>query len=154
MRLLLPILILLSAQARSEDIAVPTAEEIRKVSKYYYEGKPQGPILVEVKACTKIDFEKTSPTKNECIEEVRGPLPRGTHVHAWTLWMVPEGGQYDDAAIQYVHEGEVHASIDLNLTPALRSRAFRANALTRPGKWEIRVVRKGNILGTVSLTAI
>lgn len=146
--------LVMSNAAHAEDVPAPSPQEIRKVSKYYYEGKAQGPILVDLKACTKIDFDKGSPTQNECVEEVKDTVPKGTQVHAWTLWLVPEGGQYDDAALEYVYEGEVRASIHLNLTSALRSRAFRATALTRTGKWQVRVVRKGTVLGSVSLVAL
>lgn len=152
-KLLISWFLLSSAAVYAEELPAPTTEELKKVIRYYYEGKSLGPILIEVKACTRIDFDKSSPTKHECLEEVKSPVARGTHVHAWTLWTVPEGGQYDDAAIQYVHEGTVKASIDLNLTPSLRSRAFRANALSKAGQWEIRVVRQGKVLGSVSFVA-
>lgn len=152
-QLLIAITLCGSAALASEESALPSKEELKKVIRYYYEGKSLGPILLEVKACTRVDFDKNSPTKHECVEEVKSPIAKGSHVHAWTLWTVPEGGQYDDAAIQYLHEGTVKASIDLNLTAALRSRAFRANALSKAGQWEIRVVRQGKVLGSVSFLA-
>lgn len=130
---------------------IPTSAELKKVIHYYYKGKDLGPLLADFKACLRMDLDKESPTRNECLEEVSGPVARGTHVHAWTLWMVPDEGQYDDVAIQFVHEGNVRSTIDLNLTPALRSRAFRASVLSKPGTWQLRVVRQGKTLSSIDV---
>lgn len=130
----------------------PAAEEARKVIAYYYGGKDQGPVLVELKPCLKTDSGKESPTKNECVEPVAGPVKKGTIVHAWTLWMVPDGGSYDDVALQFAHEGQVRTTVDIQLTTSLRSRTWRSSALTKKGKWEIRVVRAGKVIASAPVT--
>ncbi|MBI3183083.1 MAG: hypothetical protein HYZ28_13175 [Myxococcales bacterium] len=121
--------------------SAPSAEEAKKVIEYYYKGKEQGPVLVELKACTKLDTGKDSPTKNECLEVVNGPVKKGTNVHGWTLWLVPDGGTYEDVAIQFVHEGQVRSTMDVKLASSLRSRTYRASPLSKAGKWEIKVTR-------------
>lgn len=134
--------------------AAPSPAEAKEVIEYYYGGKEQGPILAELKACTKVDTGKDSPTRSDCLEVVSGPLKKGANVHAWTLWLVPDGGSYEDVAIQFLHEGQVRSTMDIKLTSSLRTRTYRASTLSKAGKWEIKVVRGNEMkeLGKVSLT--
>ncbi len=127
--------------AKATPAEAPSPAEVKKVIHYYYGGKDAGPVLADFKACTKVDTGKNSPTKNECLEEVKGPVKKGTNVHAWTLWLVPDGGNYEDIAIQYLHEGQVRSTMDIKLTTSLRSRTYRASPLSKAGKWTIKVVR-------------
>lgn len=117
--------------------------------RYYYGGKDQGPVLVELRACLKVDAGKDSPNRGDCLETVSGPVAKNTNVHAWMIWLVPDGGSYDDVVLQYVYEGQVRASLDLSLSASLRSRVSRANTLSKSGNWQIRVVRGDKVLGTV-----
>lgn len=129
----------------------PTPEELKKVIRYYFSGKDQGPILVDFKACTKVDTGKDSPTKSECLETISGPVKKGTNVHAWTMWLVPEGGSYDDLSIQFIHEGQVRTTTDIPLTASLRSRTYRATTVTKTGKWEVKVLRGGKELARIPM---
>lgn len=131
----------------------PPADTIKQVLEYYLNGKARGPALLEVKPCLKVDG-KEGPTKNECVEPVMGPVKKNTTVHAWTLWYVPEGGDYDDISVQYVHEGVVRSTIDLKLDKPGRSRTWRASTLAKSGKWTIKVLRGTTELGLATLTVI
>jgi hypothetical protein len=135
------------------DVPVPSAAEAKKVTDYYFYGRDKGPLLIELKPCLKVDSGKDSPTKNDCVEAVSGPVKKGTTVHAWTLWLVPEGGSYDDVSIQYLFEGQVRSTMDVKLDKGgQRSRTWRSSGLTRSGKWEIKVMRGTRELGSATVT--
>jgi hypothetical protein len=131
----------------------PPTDEVRRVVDYYYNGKDRGPVLMELKACLKVDSAKDSPTKNECIEEVKGPVKVNTTVHGWTSWYMPKGGLYDDVSVQFAHEGQVRSTVDVKLDTEGRSRTWRSQNVSKKGKWTITVVRGGVVLGTTSFTA-
>jgi hypothetical protein len=130
----------------------PPAEEVRRVLDYYFNGKDRGPTLVELKACLKVDTAKDSPTRFECLEEVKGPVKMNTNVHAWLVFFVPRGANYDDVAIQFLHEGNVRSTIDTKLDLEMRVRTFRSQQMTKKGKWTINVVRGSTVLGTTTVT--
>jgi hypothetical protein len=131
----------------------PPAEVIKQVLEYYLNGKDRGPALLEVKPCLKVD-SKEGPTRFECLEPVTGPVKKNTTVHAWTLWYVPEGGNYDDISVQYLHEGVVRSTIDLKLDRPGRSRTWRASNLAKSGKWTIKILRGTTELGLTTVTVI
>ncbi|MHB8879137.1 MAG: hypothetical protein ACYC8T_36015, partial [Myxococcaceae bacterium] len=136
----------------AKDVEVPTQAEAKKVLEYYYHGKDKGPLLLELVACTKVDSGKNSPTKNECIEPVAGPVKKGTTVHAWTSWMVPLDGNYEDVIIQYLLDGQVRTTADVKISGGARSRTWRASTLSKAGKWDIKVLRGGTELASASIT--
>ena len=131
---------------------VSTADEVRHVVDYLYNGKDRGPVLMELKACLKVDSGKDSPTKNECIDEVKGPVKANTTVHGWTMWFMPKGAVYDDVSIQYALEGTVRNTDDVKLDTEGRSRTWRSHALSKKGKWTITAVRGGTVLGSTTIT--
>ncbi|MGC4115149.1 MAG: hypothetical protein QM765_11180 [Myxococcales bacterium] len=134
--------------AASAQTAEPTPDEIDRVLEYFNSGKGRGPILTGFKACTSVDNKKDSPTRLECSEEVSGPVKKGTVVHAWTAWFVPQGDRYDDIAVQFVHEGSLRATVDVSVTTAYRTRSYKSQALTKSGNWEIKVVRGEKVLAS------
>ncbi|MGQ0503983.1 MAG: hypothetical protein ACT4TC_01550 [Myxococcaceae bacterium] len=143
-----------SATAPAAKVETPTAAELKKVITYYYQGKDQGPILVELKPCQKMESARTGATKSECLETVSGPVKKGTVINAWTLWMVPDGGKYDDVFLQFVHEGQVRSTVDIKLDAAFRSRVWRPSALQKAGKWELKALRGTTELASVSVTVV
>lgn len=140
MTLLAPV----AAQAEGQ----PTPEEIAKVMGYFQGGKGQGPVLTDFKACLTIDNRKDSPTRFECLEPVSGAVKKGTVVHAWTSWFVPQDDKYDDITVQFVHEGSVRATQDILVTTAYRTRSYKTLTLSKPGRWEIKLMRAGSLLAT------
>jgi hypothetical protein len=153
--------VVLSTSIFAEDAAAPaapvqpppSADEVRRVLDYYYNGKDRGPTLVELKACLKVDTQKDSTTKFDCVEEVKGAVKLNTLVHGWMMWLLPKGANYDDVALQFAHEGQVRSTIDIKLEGEMRSRTFRSQQLSKKGKWTISVVRGSTVLGTTTVTA-
>lgn len=131
----------------------PPADEIKRVLDYYYNGKDRGPALVELKACLKVDSTKGSPTLNECVEEVKGPVKVNQAVHGWLAWYVPKGGSYEDVSVQFLLNGEVRSTQDIKLDGEGRTRTWRTQAATKKGKWTIKVTYKGKELGSTTYTA-
>lgn len=131
----------------------PPADEVRRVLDYYFNGKDRGPTLVELKACLKVDSQKDSPTRFDCVEEVKGPVKVNTTVHGWTMWFLPKGANYDDVTVQFAHEGTVRSTVDVKLDTEMRARTWRSQNMTKKGKWTISVVRGGTVLGTTTVTA-
>ncbi|MBX7115416.1 MAG: hypothetical protein K1X64_13895 [Myxococcaceae bacterium] len=154
-------LLLISVTAAAQDGGKPASAEpppnpeiIKQVLDYYYNGKARGPALLEFKACTKIDTAKDSPTKNECAEVATGPVKKNTAVQAWTLWYVPEGGNYEDISIQCLHQGQVRSTVDLTLNAAGRSRSWRSCTMSKTGQWTFKVTRGGTELGSTMVNVI
>ncbi len=139
--------------ARAADAPpAPSAEEVKKVVEYYKAGKDAGPVLAELKACLTVDTKKGSPTQWECTEAVSGPVKKGTTVNAWMNWLVPKDGAYSDLVVQWLLDGQVRTTQDLELkTPALGARSYKASTLSKPGKWEIKVLQGSKELGSVKV---
>ena len=132
----------------------PPADEINRVLEYYFNGKDRGPALTALKACLKVDSNKDSPTKFECLEPVNGPVKKGTTVNLWVTFFVPEGGNYDDVRMQFLHEKEARSTLDLKLDKSMRSRTWRPQGMTKAGKWTLRVLRGEKELGSTQVTVI
>jgi len=129
----------------------PPADEIKRVLDYQENGKDRGPALLELVACTKVDNTRSNDTVNTCIEPVTDPVKKGTTVFAWTLWFCPKGGRYEDVMIQFVHEGTVRNTVDVTIQGLARTRTWRGHSLTRPGTWEIKVLRGDKVLGATTV---
>ncbi|MEW6430973.1 MAG: hypothetical protein AB1730_05635 [Myxococcota bacterium] len=125
----------------------PPADEIKRVLDYQENGKDRGPALLELVPCTRVDTSKGSETANTCIEPVTGPVKKGTTVFAWTLWFCPKGGKYEDVMIQFLHEGQVRSTVDITIQGLARTRTWRGYSLTKPGKWEIKILRGAQEVG-------
>ena len=153
-RVLMALLVLSSLRAFAQDAGAseppPPADEIKRVLDYYYNGKDRGPALIELKACLKVDGTKGSPTLNECVDEVKGPVKLNANVHGWMAWYVPKGGSYDDVTLQFLFNGEVRQTLDIKLDGEGRTRTWRTQGATKKGKWQIKVMRQGKELGATS----
>jgi hypothetical protein len=136
----------------ARDVPMPSSDEGRRVIDYYYYGKDKGPLLLEWKACLKVDNNKASPTKNECIEPVSGPVKKNSNVHFWTTWLVPQDGKYDNVRVQYLYNGEARNTLDVTLQPAFRSRDWRTASLGKAGKWTIKVLYGDKELASTDVT--
>jgi hypothetical protein len=130
----------------------PPADEINRVLEYYFYGKDRGPALTALKACLKVDSNKDSPTKFECLEAVSGPVKKGQTVNLWVTFFVPEGGNYDDVRMVFIHEKEIRSTIDLKLDKSMRSRTWRPQGMTKAGKWTLKVMRGDKELGSTQVT--
>jgi hypothetical protein len=138
--------------APTRDVPLPTSDEGRRVIDYYYYGKDKGPLLLEAKACLKVDTNKASPTKHECIEPVTGPVKKNTSIHLWSTWLVPQDGKYDNVRVQYVFNGEARNTLDVTLQPAFRTRDWRTASLGKVGKWTIKLLYGDKELSSTDVT--
>ncbi|HVO31622.1 MAG TPA: hypothetical protein VMV18_12835 [bacterium] len=131
----------------------PSPDEAVRVANYYFGGKDAGPLLVKTVACLKVDESADSPTKNQCVQPVNGPVPKGADVIAWTQWLVPVDGKYTDVSIQFVVDGSVHETREIDsLNEGLRMYVWRAATMSKSGKWTVKVVRAGKDLASVDVT--
>ena len=104
----------LAVTARAE---APTADEINKVYDYFKTGKDTGPVLLELEPCLKAG-KKPGDDHMSCLEEVTGPVKKGTAVSAWMRWFAPQGGKYEDLSVQFVLAGEVKSTKDFSVGEA------------------------------------
>lgn len=132
---------------------IPSAAEVKRVYDYLERGKEQGPILLDLIPCTKIDQAKGSPTQFQCLEPVQGPVKKGTVVNAWLQFLCPKDGKYEDLAVQYLHEGQVRQTADVVVGTSGRTRTWKAAALSKTGAWTIKLLRGDKELGSVTVTA-
>lgn len=141
--------LLIPAAAHAEK---PDPTTAWNVVSYYFNGADEGPLLMDSKLCLDVDTEKGSETRWECVKPAGDSVPKGTTVSAWTKWLVPKGGDYDDIMIQFVHEGMVRTTKDVKLTESLRMRTFRSDKLSKAGAWEIRILRGGEPVKKYTIT--
>ena len=140
---------LLAAPAAAGAQPDPTSEEVKKVVEYFNAGKDKGPVLSQLKPCLTIDTKKGSPTLWECTEPATGKVKKGSVVYAWTEWLVPKEGKYEDLTLQWLLEGTVRTTQDLSLTAAgVGLRTYKGTAVTKAGKWEIKVLRDNKELAS------
>ena len=139
----------LAARAEGEQ---PTPAEIARVMDYFNNGKGKGPVLTAFKACVDIDTAKNSATRFECTQEVSGPVKKGSMVHAWTSWFVPQGDQYDDISVRYLLDGAVRSTQDVSVATAYRTRIYKSLNLSKAGTWEIQIVRGEKVLSSTKVT--
>jgi hypothetical protein len=131
--------------------AVPTSDEIKRVLEFHESGKDQGPVLLDLVACLKVDTVRNSPTVYSCLEPVLGPVKKNATVSAWTAWFCPKGGSYEDVAIQFLHEGQVRTTLDVKVEGGWKSRTFRSHTLAKSGTWQVKVIRGAAVLGSVTV---
>ncbi|HEY3446959.1 MAG TPA: DUF2914 domain-containing protein [Myxococcales bacterium] len=140
--------------ARAEGPAAPSAEELKKVIDYYNNGKDSGPILAELKPCITVDTKKGSPTQWDCTEPVSGKVKKGTPVNAWMNFLVPKEAKYEDLSVQWILDGQVRTTQDLSLkNSAVGARTYLVSTISKPGKWEIKVMQGAKELGSAKFEA-
>jgi hypothetical protein len=150
-------LLTLSSSAWAQDSAAgaqlqpPPADELKRAIDYLENGKDSGPVLLDLIPCSKVDQAKGSSTLFTCLEPVSGAVKKGTTVQAWTQWFCPRGGKYEDITIQSSFEGEVRNTSDVVVEGLGRTRTWRSFTLSKPGKWQLKVMRAGKELGALNL---
>ena len=84
----------------------------------------------------------------------KGAVKKGTKISAWTNWLVPDKGNYTDIMIQFVHDGVVRSTQDINLNAGLRKRAFRTMAFNKLGDWQIKILRNRKVVATAKVKVV
>lgn len=132
----------------------PSPEVIKQFLDYQERGAASGPVLLDLIPCTKVDNTKGSPTQYQCIEPVKGSVPKGTTVFAWLQWMVPKDGKYEDVQIQFLHEGQVRKTVDNPVAGFGRTRGWRGENFNKVGKWTIKITRGAQEFGTATVDVV
>ncbi len=129
--------LLLTTSIYAGQVPEPSAKEVKTVLDYYYQG--ERPILAEVYLCAKVE-EKDKETKHNCVERFGSTAAKGDVVYVYIVAMVPRK-QKGELMVQAIHDGVVRSTKDITLTGRwFRSRAWRAFALRKPGKWDFKVL--------------
>lgn len=130
----------------------PSAEAVHAVWAYYYHGQGGGPVLVRLTPCLRVDTEKGSDTRYQCIEPLRGTVKKGDTVSAWMSWLVPSGDTVDDLMVQWAHNGVVRSTRDFKINgKGFRYRTYLSKTLHKTGRWEIIVRRGEAVLGRAEI---
>lgn len=132
----------------------PTADEINKVMTFYNDGKDDGPVLIELTPCLKVDKKPGERTKS-CVEPVTGPVAKKTVVNAFMRWFVPKGTKAADLDVQFAFDGDPRATKDFSIELENGSTGYgiwKGSTLSKPGEWEIRVRRGGNMVSSAKVT--
>lgn len=124
----------------SAAIAAPTAQMIKEVVDYYYNGEKDGPILTEAMLCKAV--------KNfECTEKINpNSVTKGETINVWMRFFVPKGASYDDILVEYKHEGIPRMLTPHKIEGSIRYRLVDKNSVDKAGNWTITVKRGINKL--------
>ena len=127
--------------------AQPTAAEIKKVVDYYLHGKDGGPVILEFVACKKVD--KNAEGKLACLEPMGASAKKGETITAFVRAFVPKDGKYEDLKVRFLLNGETRSTSDFTVTESLTGYAsYKATTASKPGTWEIQVLRGEAQLGS------
>lgn len=144
-----------TAPAR-EPVKAPTPEAVKSTWDYFYKGQGQGPLLVEARLCTKVDTEKDSPTRFECVTEV-GPegIKANTSVQVWQSYLVPQGDSIEDLMVQTRQGNVVRETKDVKLKgEGWRTRQWTGVRLGKPGDWTVTILRGDQVLKTLNVKVL
>ena len=130
-------------------VAKPAADSVRNVWKFFNEGQGQGVVLAEAKLC--LDVHKSGEQKSECTEEIPAEgVKVGTTVMVWQAYIVPKGDTYDDLAIQVKHDDVIRETRDVKVDgKSWRTRTWNGVRLTKPGKWNLVIMRGEQVLKSI-----
>lgn len=131
----------------------PTSEEAKKFLDFYYHGKGNGVVLVDMKICSSIGED--AENMNECAEEIMpDALKKGNAYYVWMVFLVPNGDEVDGIEIRFNRLGETRTTKETGVVGSIRYRTWRRFVPQSEGKWEIVVVHQGETLGTKNLKVI
>lgn len=141
----------LPAFAQEAAPAAPTAEEIKRVTEYFLKGKDVGPVLMDFIPCKKTG--KNADGKLMCEEPLGATAKKGDPLIAFVKFFVPKGGKYEDLKIKFLLNGEVRSTSDFTLTEAFSGYSnYKQTTASKPGTWEMHVLRGETLLQTAKIT--
>jgi hypothetical protein len=130
----------------------PTAEEIQKVTNYFLFGKDGGPILMELTLCA--DVKKNVDGKLACVDPLGDTIKKGDSLTAFVKLFAPKGGKYEDIKLRFLLNGEVRSTSDFTVTEAWTGFGnYKKTTASKPGTWEVEVLRGDVVLGKKSIVA-
>lgn len=137
-----------AAAAATAPPSAPTAAEINKVVDYYQNGVDGGPVLVEFQLCAKVARNPTTQ-KLACEGELSATAAKGTAVAAFVKFFAPKGGKYEDLKVKFLLNGEVRSTSDFSVTESFSGYSnYKQTTLSKPGTWDVQVLRGEAILAT------
>jgi hypothetical protein len=130
----------------------PTAAEIQKVTNYFLNGKDGGPILMDLVFCA--DVKKNADGKLACVDPLGDTVKTGDTLAAFVKLFAPKGGKYEDIKLRFLLNGEVRSTSDFTVTEAWTGYGnYKKTTASKPGTWEIEVLRGDVVLGKKSIVA-
>lgn len=139
--------------APSTPVEKPTPEGVRAFWNFYFNGKGQGLVLGDAKLCLEVG--KDGPQKSECAKEV-GPegVKPGTMINVWQAYLVPQGDTIEDMSIQLKLGDQVRETKDVKINgSSIRWRSWNAFRIPKAGTWTINILRGGETLKSLTVTA-
>lgn len=128
-------------------VAVPSADDVKKVTNYYLKGHDQGPILLDLLLCTKV--EKNAEKKNECVAELPPSIKKGEPITAFIKLMVPQGPKYEDVKLKFLLDGEVRSTSDYTVEQSWSGYSvYKTVTGSKGGTWEVQVLWGANLLAS------
>ena len=135
----LVVMIVLSAQtAAAQDR--PSAEEVRKVVDYYYNGQSRGVILAEHFLCTEVALE--GDDKNDCRAKHALPaVAQGAEMLLWMNFLVPSGDEAD-ILVLFSRKNRVRSTAKIAVKGAIRYRTWKKIPTAKVGDWQVTVLQE------------
>ena len=138
--------LVLLAQSISHASEAPSADEVKRVTNYFYNQQAAGPVLADYKICTGIQREGVE--KNNCTQEVDiNALEPGRSFYLWMNFMVPKG-EKGKVLVQLNHDGVTRDTRVMSIAGSMRYRTWRKVKLLRPGEWELPIYYESTTQGT------
>ena len=137
--IILAVLLCIAGPAWGQD--KPTADEARKVIDYYYNGKGQGAVLMDLKICGGIG-QQEGVDKNECLNKVDpARIQTDQELFLWMNFLIP----LDDTAdviVAFSRSGKVRRTSSIKLTTATRYRTWKRIPTDKAGQWSISFLQE------------
>ena len=129
--------LVLLAQSFSHASQPPTAEEVKRVTRYFYGNDTSMPVLTDYKLCTGIQRE--GENRNNCTLEIsRESVEPGQSLYLWMNFLVPKS-EKGKVLVQLNHDGVTRDTRVMPVAGSVRYRTWRKIRLLRPGDWELPV---------------
>lgn len=130
----------------------PSADEVRKVVQFYYNGK-SGVYLIDIKLCEGV--HKEGEQKNNCKDEITsGEIFTGDEAVVWMHFFAPDGAK-ETVLVQYNRNGITRRTSSHNVRGAIRYRVWVPFKVEKAGAWDVKVVYDGEtetkIMGTIPI---
>lgn len=118
---------------------IPTADEILKVSEYFYKGSPEDIVLADLRICG--DIVKKGKNKNECLNQ-KESLRAKTKNYLWMHFAAPKGVKVDKLIVHFNHGNLTHFAKPIAITGSLRYRVWTPFWLKHAGQWEVKILHQ------------
>ena len=135
----------------------PSPDETRKVIDYYYHGKGNGAVLMDMRICGKIGLEE-GVDKNECLDSINpSQVELGRELHLWMNFLVPLNDSAD-IIVAFSRKGKVRRTVTIKLAGATRYRTWKRIPTNKTGQWTLSILQELEDqdleLGTMQFTVI